>query len=56
MRRQLGALLLAGALVGSGAALAHHSFAMFDQEHPIELEGVVQEFKFTASRPGASKG
>jgi len=48
MRRQLGALLLAGALVGSGAALAHHSFAMFDQEHPIELEGVVQEFKFTA--------
>jgi hypothetical protein len=48
MKRQLGALLLAGSLVGSGAALAHHSFAMFDQEHPIDLEGVVQEFKFTA--------
>jgi len=28
--------------------LAHHSFAMFDQENPIELEGVVQEFKFTS--------
>jgi hypothetical protein len=48
MRRQLGVLLLAGALVGSGAASAHHSFAMFDQEHPIELEGTVQEFRFTA--------
>jgi len=48
MRRQLGALLLGGALVGSGGALAHHSFAMFDQEHPVELEGTVQEFKFTA--------
>jgi len=48
MRRQLGAFLLSGALVGAGAATAHHSFAMFDQEHPIELEGTVQEFRFTA--------
>jgi hypothetical protein len=49
MRRQLGALLVGGALLaGAGTAPAHHSFAMFDQEHPIELEGTVQEFKFTA--------
>ena len=34
------ALLLAG--------LLHHSFAMFDQENPIELAGTVQEFKFTS--------
>src|SRR5216684_1113776 len=31
-----------------GAVLGHHSFAIFDQENPIELEGVVQEFKFTS--------
>src|SRR5262245_65158534 len=46
---RLAALLLSGAFVASGGAvLAHHSFAMFDQENPIELEGVVQEFKFTS--------
>src|SRR5262245_10815473 len=49
MRRDLTALLLSGALFATGgAALAHHSFAMFDQDNPIELEGVVQEFKFTS--------
>jgi len=48
MRRQLAAILAGGALLVSGAALAHHSFAMFDQENPIELEGTVQEFKFTS--------
>jgi len=42
-------LLLSGAFIAaSGAAWAHHSFAMFDQENPIELEGVVQDFKFTS--------
>ena len=42
--------LLAGValIVTSGAVLAHHSFAMFDQEHPMELSGTVQEFKFTS--------
>ncbi len=49
MTRQLTALLVGGALVAfGGAALAHHSFAMFDSEHPLELEGTVQEFKFTS--------
>jgi hypothetical protein len=52
MRRA--ALLVGGALLGSalvatcGAARAHHSFAMFDQENQIDLEGVVQEFRFIA--------
>jgi Family of unknown function (DUF6152) len=46
---RLAALLLSGVFVAtSGAVLAHHSFAMFDQENPIELEGIVQEFKFTS--------
>jgi hypothetical protein len=49
MRTQLAAVLLSCALtMTGGAAIAHHSFAMFDQENPIEVEGVVQEFKFTS--------
>jgi hypothetical protein len=49
MKRQLVALAIgAGFLAASGAALAHHSFAMFDQEHPMELKGTVTEFKFTS--------
>jgi len=27
--------------------LAHHSFAMFDRDNQVDLEGVVQEFRFT---------
>lgn len=47
MRRQLVALLASGAFVAaSGAVMAHHSSAMFDQANPIELEGTVQEFKY----------
>jgi len=30
----------------TSTALAHHSFAMFDTEHPIELSGTVKEFRF----------
>src|SRR2546426_12019067 len=49
MRRDLTALLVSGVFVStSGAAIAHHSFAMFDQENPLELAGSVQEFKFTS--------
>jgi len=46
---RLGTALLAGVAlaISGGAVLAHHSFAMFDQEHPMELAGTVQEFKFT---------
>jgi hypothetical protein len=35
-------------VAGAGAALAHHSFAMFDAEHPIEVSGVVKEFRFVS--------
>ena len=49
MRLRMTAVLAAGVLVGFAApVLAHHSFAMFDQEHPIELVGTVKEFKFTS--------
>jgi hypothetical protein len=49
MRKQLFAVLASAAFVTTGGvAIAHHSFAMFDQENPIELEGIVQEFKYTS--------
>lgn len=49
MGRKTTALLVASSLLAlGGAAIAHHSFAMFDQENPIELAGTVQEFKFTS--------
>ncbi|MGH9810312.1 MAG: DUF6152 family protein [Terriglobia bacterium] len=41
-------LVAAASFVVGGAAMAHHSAAMFDMEHQIDLEGVVQEFKYTS--------
>ena len=35
-------------VVYAGMAGAHHSFAMFDQEHPMEVDGVVKDFKYTS--------
>jgi hypothetical protein len=32
----------------TGSAQAHHSFAMFDTEHPIEIAGTVKEFKWVS--------
>ena len=37
---------IGAAVITGGAAMGHHSLAMFDQEHPIELIGIVREFKF----------
>jgi hypothetical protein len=49
MKRQLIGLAAGVAFAAaSGAALAHHSFAMFDTDHPMELTGTVTEFKFTS--------
>ena len=49
MRQRLSVILISGSLIAMcGAAMAHHSFAMFDNENQIELEGVVQEFKYTS--------
>ena len=47
MGRRLAMLLAAGALaLTAGPTLAHHSFAMFDRDNQVDLEGVVREFKF----------
>jgi hypothetical protein len=49
MKAYLTALLVGGSLVAtSGAVLAHHSFAMFDQEHPIQLTGTLKEYRYTS--------
>ena len=40
----LGAVAVA---ISASAALAHHSFAMFDAEKAIKLEGTVKEFQWT---------
>jgi len=37
----------AGLSLGAGPALAHHSFAMFDREHPKTLVGAIKEFQWT---------
>jgi hypothetical protein len=49
MKFHVKTLLVGAALMAmAGAAAAHHSFAMFDQEHPVDLVGVVKEWKYTA--------
>jgi hypothetical protein len=51
MTRRLKHLLAMGAgaavAAASGAAYAHHSFAMFDADTKVTLEGVVKEFQWT---------
>jgi len=34
-------------MIATGAALAHHSFAMFDQTKTIALQGTVKELRWT---------
>jgi hypothetical protein len=34
-------------LLAAAPALAHHSFAMFDQSKTVELKGAVKEFRWT---------
>jgi len=40
-------LMLGAVLCVSAAAHAHHSFAMFDNEKELTLEGTVKEFQWT---------
>ena len=49
MRAHFEALIVSVALIATAdVAPAHHSIAMVDQEHPIDLVGVVRDFKFTS--------
>ena len=40
-------LLLCVAFAGTSSAWAHHSFAMFDLEKQVTVEGTVKEFQWT---------
>ncbi len=40
-------LAVAALLAAASPALAHHSFAMFDNEHQTKLEGTVEKFEWT---------
>jgi hypothetical protein len=46
-RELLGLAVGASFMAAGGAAWAHHSFAMFDAEKKVELEGIVKEFQWT---------
>ena len=46
MRKLQPAAVLLG-LLASATAIAHHSFAMFDQTQRVTLKGTVSEFQWT---------
>ena len=46
MRRRLAVFLASALALTAEPTLAHHSFAMFDRDNQVDLEGVVQEFRF----------
>ena len=45
--RGLGLGALAAGVALASAASAHHSFAMFDKDHPVEIKGTVKSWEFT---------
>ena len=45
--KRVAAILAVGIVLASVPALAHHSFAMFDQRKVMTLEGTVHEFQWT---------
>jgi hypothetical protein len=47
MRSRQAFLGLAAAVIATGPALAHHSFAMFDRQKEVTLTGTVKEFQWT---------
>ena len=49
MRARLAGSIAAGILIlAISSAPAHHSFTVFDTQHPLELTGTVQEFRFAS--------
>jgi hypothetical protein len=48
MQLRLAAILLGSIIAGGTPAWAHHSFAMFDSDNQIDIEGAVEQFKLTS--------
>ena len=44
---KLAVAALGCALIGSAPATAHHSFAMFDNQKEVVLDGTIREFQWT---------
>jgi hypothetical protein len=40
-------LVVAAALLAAGTAVAHHSFAMYDNDHQVKMVGTVAQFQWT---------
>ena len=47
LRAAAAVLAGAGALAAAAPALAHHSTAMFDMDHEVQLTGTVKDFQWT---------
>lgn len=48
VRRRLAGLVGFAAIAATApAASAHHSFAMFDRDHPVTFQGTVKSWEFT---------
>lgn len=47
MRFQLACTGAVAAVLAGGAALAHHSFAMFDMTRELQVSGTVKQFQWT---------
>jgi hypothetical protein len=43
----VGTTVLIAAALTTSTASAHHSFAMFDKDHPVQLQGTVKTWEFT---------
>ena len=48
MRLRLVGLVFGASFALAGGALAHHSMAMFDQQNPVDIQGVVEDFRFVS--------
>ena len=46
-RRAIHLGVLVTSLLAAGAAMAHHSFAMFDSEHQVKISGQITKFDWT---------
>lgn len=47
LRKPAIALACGATLVAAAPASAHHSFSMFDAQHPVQVVGIVKSWQFT---------
>ena len=47
MNRRVGAVLVAGLLLGASSLWAHHGSAAFDMHHVVRMQGTVTDFRWS---------